>query len=86
MGQKGSDLNTRDLILGDAYYGTYFLLASLKAKGVDAVFEQMGARKRAADFKTGKQLGAEDHLVELKKPKKNLTGWNRVNMMKRLKH
>lgn len=62
--------NTGDLILGDAYYGTYFLLASLQAKGVDAVFEQMGARKRVADFKTGKQLGAEDHLVELKKPKK----------------
>ncbi len=38
--------NTGDLVLGDAYYGTYFLLASLQEKGVDAVFEQMGARKQ----------------------------------------
>jgi len=66
--------NTGDLVLGDAYYGSYFLLASLKEKGVDAVFEQMGARKRTTDFSKGKQLGVEDHLVELKKPKKK-PGW-----------
>jgi hypothetical protein len=29
-----------DLVLGDAYFGTYFLLAHLQAKRVDAVFEQ----------------------------------------------
>jgi len=66
--------NTGDLVLGDAYYGSYFLLASLKEKGVDAVFEQMGARKRTTDFSKGKQLDVEDHLVELKKPKKK-PGW-----------
>jgi len=62
--------NTGGLVLGDAYYGTYFLLASLQEKGVDAVFEQMGARKRTTDFTTGERLGAEDHLVILKKTKK----------------
>jgi len=61
---------TGDLVLGDALYGTYFLLASLKDQGVDAVFEQMGARKRTTDLSKGKRLGAEDHLVVLKKPKK----------------
>jgi Transposase DDE domain len=34
-----------DLVLGDNFYGTYFLLASMLEKGVDGVFEQQGARK-----------------------------------------
>lgn len=62
--------NCGDLVLGDAYFGTYFFLASLLDKGVDAVFEQMGARKRTTDFRKGKRLGPKDHLVELFKPKK----------------
>lgn len=61
---------TGELVLGDAFFGTYFLLASLRERGVDAVFEQMGARKRVTDFRRGKRLGAKDHLVELIKPKK----------------
>jgi hypothetical protein len=58
-----------DLVLGDAYFGTYFLLAALLDKGVDAVFEQMGVRKRVTDFRLGQRLGAKDHLIQLKKPK-----------------
>jgi len=65
-----SDFEKGDLILGDALFGTYFLLASLQARGVDAVFEQMGARKRVTDFRKGKRLGSHDHLVKLSKPKK----------------
>ena len=65
-----STFNTGDLVLGDAFYGTYFLLASLRERGIDAVFEQMGARKRVTDFRKGKQLGTKDHLIELVKPKK----------------
>ena len=57
-----------DLVVGDAFYGSYFLLASLIDRGVDAVFEQMGARKRTTDFRQGKPLGAKDHLVQLSKP------------------
>ena len=59
-----------DLVLGDAFYGTYFLLASLRERGVDAVFEQLGARKRVTDFRKGNRLGSKDHLIELTKPKK----------------
>lgn len=51
------------------FYGTYFLFASLREKGIDAVFEQMGARKRVTDFRKGKRLGTRDHLIELTKPK-----------------
>lgn len=58
-----------DLVLGDAFYGTYFLLASLRERGVEAVFEQLGARKRITNFRKGKQLGSKDHLIELTKPK-----------------
>ncbi len=59
-----------DLVLGDAFFGTYFLLASLYKQGTDAVFEQFGARKRKTDFRKGKHLGPKDHLVELAKPKR----------------
>ena len=44
-----------DLVLGDALFGDYFLLASLIDKGVDAVFEQMGGRKLSTDFRKGKR-------------------------------
>jgi hypothetical protein len=59
-----------DLVIGDAFFGTYFLLASLNARGIDAVFEQLGARKRVTDFRKGKRLGPKDHRIELSKPKR----------------
>jgi len=59
-----------DVMLGDAFYGTYFLLASLLDRGVDGVFEQMGVRKRVTDFRKGKRLGTKDHIITLSKPKK----------------
>ena len=58
-----------DLVIGDAFFGTYFLLASLYERKIDAVFEQFGARKRVADFRKGEHLGAKDHIIELAKPK-----------------
>jgi len=59
-----------DCVLGDAFFGTYFLLNALCNKGVDALFEQMGARKRVTDYRKGKSLGTKDHLLTLSKPKK----------------
>ena len=61
--------STEDVVLGDAFFGTYFLLSELQRRGVDAVFEQMGARKRTTDFRKGQHLGQRDHIVELTKPK-----------------
>mgnify|MGYP000234665215 CR=1 FL=1 len=43
-------LEADDILLGDAFYATYFLLAALIGGGVDGVFEQHGARKRSTDF------------------------------------
>ena len=61
--------NTGDVVLGDAFYSTYFLLAWLAEKGIDAVFEQHGSRKQVANFANGKRLGAKDHILTYHKPK-----------------
>jgi hypothetical protein len=61
-------LQSGDVLLGDALFGTYFLLADLKRRGVDGVFEQYGARRCSTDFSRGESLGTRDHLVELRKP------------------
>lgn len=63
-------LEAGDLLLGDAYYATYFLLWALQQRGVDGVFEQYGARRRSTDFRRGRRLGARDHLIVLSKPKR----------------
>jgi len=59
-----------DLVLGDALYGSYFLLCALFHRGVDVVFEQIGARKSTIDFNKGEYLGVNDHLIQLTKPKR----------------
>ena len=57
-----------DIVFGDAFYGTYFLLAHLKTHGIDGLFKQMGVRRPKTDFHTGQQLGSKDHIILLKKP------------------
>ena len=57
-------------MIGDALYGSYFLLCALLRLGVDMVFEQLGARKSTIDFKKGERLGINDHLIQLIKPKR----------------
>ena len=61
-------LQRGDVLVGDALFGTYFLLCSLRERGIDAVFEQHGARRRRTDFRGGQRLGARDHLILLSKP------------------
>jgi hypothetical protein len=63
-------LESGDILLGDAYYATYFLLCDLIQGGVDGLFEQHGGRKRSTDFNIGEKLGVRDHLIVLTKPKK----------------
>lgn len=65
-----ASLKSGDLLLGDAYYASYFLLGALRDRGVEAVFEQQGARRRSTDFRRGERLGVRDHLIELRKPKR----------------
>ena len=55
-----------DVMLADALYCNYFLIATLMAKGVDVLFEQHGSR--ITDFRRGKSLGTRDHIVRWPKP------------------
>lgn len=58
-----------DVVLGDAFFATYFFIATMRAKGIDILMEQHGARKRSSDFRCGKRLGERDHLIVIDKPK-----------------
>ena len=58
--------SSSDIMLGDRYYCTYFLIARLQSMGVDAVFQQHASRN--SDFRRGKRLGIKDHLTTWKKP------------------
>ena len=55
-----------DVLLADALYCSYWLIASLQAEGVDVLFEQHGSR--ITDFRRGRRLGVRDHVVSWKKP------------------
>ena len=54
------------VMLADALYCNYFLIATLVAKGVDVLFEQNGSRN--TDFRRGQALGTPDHIVRWPKP------------------
>ena len=56
-----------DVMLADAYYCNYFLIATMLQGGVDVIFEQNGAR--ITDFRRGEKLGPRDHVVRWSKPK-----------------
>jgi hypothetical protein len=56
-----------DVIVADALYCHYFLMASMIAAGVDVVMEQHGSRR--TDFRRGKSLGTRDHIVTWPKPR-----------------
>jgi len=56
-----------DVLLADALYCNYFMIAMLQAAGVDVLFEQHGAR--STDFRRGCRLGKRDHVVRWPKPR-----------------
>lgn len=62
-------LEAGDILMGDAFFPTFFFIAAMLAQGVDILMEQQGARKRVTDFRRGKRLGQRDHLITLPKPR-----------------
>jgi len=58
-----------DVLIGDAFYATYFFMAEMIANGVDLVMEQQGARRRSTDFRRGRRLAERDHIIEISKPR-----------------
>lgn len=63
-------LESGDILIGDAFFPTFFFIAAMQGQGVDILMEQLGARKRVTDFRCGKRLGPRDHLITIKKPKR----------------
>lgn len=61
-------ISENDILLGDCYYPSFFLMATLKKQGISGVFPAHKSRKY--DFRRGQRLGKKDHIVEWKKPKK----------------
>jgi Transposase DDE domain len=61
-------LRPGDILLGDRYYGSYWLIALAQQLGIDVVFRQH--QRRASDFRRGRHLGPQDHVVVWTKPKR----------------
>lgn len=61
-------LRPGDILLGDRYYASYWLVALAQQRGVDVVFRQHQCR--ASDFRRGRRLGREDHVVVWTKPRR----------------
>jgi hypothetical protein len=63
-----NSLLTGDLLLADRYYCTFAIIALLQTKSIPVLFPLHANKK--ADFRQGSKLGAKDHVVEWKKPKR----------------
>lgn len=59
------------VLLADRYFGGWFDLASWSRRGVDVVTRIH--QKRTTDFRRGRRLGREDHVVRW--PKRQRPGW-----------
>jgi len=58
----------RDVLLADRYLCSWSELAVLRERGVDFVARLHA--KRSADFRRGRRLGPDDHLVTWRKPRR----------------
>lgn len=59
-------LERGEIVLGDRYFGSFFAIAGLRKRGVDGLFRMHQRRK--FDFRRGRRLGVEDHVVTWTKP------------------
>jgi putative transposase len=59
-------LNEGDVVLADRYFSGWFDLALLVVRGVHAVVRKH--QRRATDFRVGRRLGVDDHVVQWPKP------------------
>ena len=57
-----------DVVLGDRYYASYFMIALFWMRGVDVLFPQHQQRK--SDFRKGRRLGRKDPVVTWHQPKR----------------
>lgn len=59
-------LTAGDLLLGDRYYPSFFVVAKLQRQLAHGVFQSHSQRR--VDFRRGKSLGSKDHIVSWPKP------------------
>lgn len=60
-------LRPGDIVLGDCLYDAYRDIVQLKGREVDSLFGKK--RSRICDFRKGRRLGKNDHIVVWKRPK-----------------
>jgi Transposase DDE domain len=61
-------LDPGDIVLADQLYCSYWVLAALKARGVDVLMRL--SVHRGCDFRRGKRLGRGDHVVQWMRPQR----------------
>jgi hypothetical protein len=61
-------LNPGDVVLSDRYFCSYFEIALLQQQHIDVVMRLH--QRRPVDFRCGRRLGKDDHIVVWKKPKR----------------
>ena len=59
-----------DLVIGDALYSSYWLLAYLQQNGINGVFQKNGGRAQKTDFRVGIKLAKNDHVVTYSRPQR----------------
>ena len=64
--QIADSLEPGDIVLGDRFYCSFWLIAALKTRGVDVLLRLH--QRRRADFRKGRKLGGHDHIVTWVKP------------------
>jgi hypothetical protein len=60
------NLEPGDILLADRYYSSYWEVAFVRQRGADMVCRLH--QRRRADFRRGRRLGADDHVVSWPKP------------------
>jgi len=65
---QGDGLPFGDVLLGDCGFCCYFMLALLIGRGVDVVVRQHQSRR--TNFRLGRRLGKEDHVVAWQRPQR----------------
>jgi hypothetical protein len=60
------NLETGDVLLADRYYSSYWEIAFVQQRGADVVCRLH--QRRRADFRRGRRLGPDDHVVAWPKP------------------
>lgn len=64
-----------DIVVADRFFCSYWVIAALKARGVDVVVRLH--QRRRADFRCGDRLGPGDHVVRWMKPEQRPTWMSR---------